>query len=49
MLAWLCVPLLIDLIAKMRRLQGPALNPVLGRTALAQLAFGFLLALGVVI
>ncbi len=49
MLAWLCVPLLIDLIAKTRRLQGPALNAVLGRTALAQLAFGFLLALGVVI
>jgi 1,4-dihydroxy-2-naphthoate octaprenyltransferase len=49
MLAWLCVPLLVDLIVKMRRLQGTALNPVLGRTALAQLAFGFLLALGVAI
>ncbi len=49
MLAWLCAPLLIDLVVKMRRLQGTALNAVLGRTALAQLAFGFLLALGVAI
>ena len=49
MLAWLCAPLLVDLIVKMRRLQGTALNAVLGRTALAQFAFGFLLALGVAI
>ena len=26
MLAWLCAPLLVDLIVKMRRLQGPALE-----------------------
>jgi 1,4-dihydroxy-2-naphthoate octaprenyltransferase len=47
LLAWLCAPLLVDLVVKMRRLQGPALNAVLGRTAMAQLVFGFLFALGV--
>ena len=34
------LPLLVDLIVEMRRLQGPALNAVLGRTAIAQLVFG---------
>jgi 1,4-dihydroxy-2-naphthoate polyprenyltransferase len=47
LLAWLCAPLLVDLVVKMRRLQGPALNTLLGRTAMAQLVFGFLFALGV--
>jgi 1,4-dihydroxy-2-naphthoate octaprenyltransferase len=37
-------PLVLSLIVRMHRRQGPALNPVLGQTALAQLAFGLLLA-----
>jgi 1,4-dihydroxy-2-naphthoate octaprenyltransferase len=37
-------PLVLSLILRMRRRQGPALNPVLGQTALSQLAFGLLLA-----
>jgi 1,4-dihydroxy-2-naphthoate octaprenyltransferase len=37
-------PLVLSLIVRMRRRQGPALNPVLGQTALSQLAFGLLLA-----
>jgi 1,4-dihydroxy-2-naphthoate octaprenyltransferase len=37
-------PLVLSLIVRMRRRQGPALNPVLGQTALSQLAFALLLA-----
>jgi 1,4-dihydroxy-2-naphthoate octaprenyltransferase len=40
----LMAPLVASLIVRMRRRQGPALNPVLGQTALSQLAFGLLLA-----
>jgi 1,4-dihydroxy-2-naphthoate octaprenyltransferase len=50
--AWLaCIsaPLLVEAVVAMRRLEGPALNPVLGRTALAELAFGVLLSIGLLL
>lgn len=49
MLAWLVLPLLISLTVRMRRLSDSALNPVLGQTALAQLVFGALLTLGLLL
>lgn len=48
-LAWLALPLLVYVAVRMRRLTGPGLNPVLGQTALAQLVFGALLALGLLL
>jgi 1,4-dihydroxy-2-naphthoate octaprenyltransferase len=50
--AWLgllAAPLAVSVVAQMRRVQGPALNPVLGRTALAELAFGLLISAGLLI
>jgi 1,4-dihydroxy-2-naphthoate octaprenyltransferase len=48
-LACLVAPLLLQSIAAMRRLYGPDLNAVLGRTALAQLLYGTLLSIGVLL
>ena len=48
-LAWVCAPWLISLVWRMRRASGAALNPVLGQTALAQAAFGLLLAAGMLL
>ena len=48
-LACLAAPLLLQSIGAMRRLYGPDLNAVLGRTALAQLLYGALLSIGVLI
>ena len=48
-LAWVCAPLLISLVWRMGRASGAALNPVLGQTALAQAAFGLLLAAGMLL
>ena len=48
-LALLTAPLLLQSIAAMRRLYGSDLNVVLGRTALAQLLYGALLSIGVLI
>lgn len=48
-LALLAAPLLARPVQAIRRLNGPALNAVLGQTALAQLAFGALLSIGVLI
>ena len=48
-LAWLALPLLITVVVRMRRLSATALNPVLGQTALAQLVFGVLLTLGLLL
>jgi len=48
-LSWLVLPLLISLVVRMRRLRGPALNPVLGQTAMAQLLFGLLLTIGLLL
>jgi 1,4-dihydroxy-2-naphthoate octaprenyltransferase len=42
--AILAAPLLVVLVLRMWRARGPALNPVLGQTALAQTVFGLLLA-----
>jgi 1,4-dihydroxy-2-naphthoate octaprenyltransferase len=50
--AWLCLlaaPLIFKAVAAMRRLQGPALNAVLAQTAMAQLVYGALLSIGVLI
>jgi 1,4-dihydroxy-2-naphthoate octaprenyltransferase len=49
LLAWLALPLLLKVVADMRRQQGPALNAVLGRTAMAQLAYALLLSIGTVL
>jgi len=46
LLALLALPLSLIAIRGMRSKQGIALNPVLGQTALAQLVFGALLAIG---
>jgi 1,4-dihydroxy-2-naphthoate polyprenyltransferase len=48
-LSWLMLPLLISLVVRMRRHAGAELNPVLGHTALAQLAFGALLTVGLLV
>ena len=48
-LSWLVLPLLISIVARMRRLTGRALNPVLGQTAMAQLLFGVLLTVGLLL
>jgi 1,4-dihydroxy-2-naphthoate polyprenyltransferase len=48
-LSWLALPLLVYVALRMRRLTGTALNPVLGQTALAQLVFGALLVLGLML
>ena len=48
-LACLVAPLLVTTIVAMRRHDGTALNPVLGRTALAQFAYGVLLSIGVLL
>ena len=48
-LACLTAPLLLQSVSAMRRLAGADLNPVLGRTALAQLLYGALLSIGVLI
>ena len=48
-LACLAAPLLLQSIHAMRRLYGPDLNAVLGRTALAQLLYGVLLSIGVLL
>lgn len=48
-LVWLVLPLLASLVVRMRRSSGPALNPVLGQTALAQLAYATLFAIGVLL
>jgi len=48
-LAWVSAPLLISLVWRMGRASGAALNPVLGQTALAQAAFGLLLAAGMLL
>ena len=48
-LACLAAPLLLQSIAAMRRMYGPDLNAVLGRTALAQLLYGALLSIGVLL
>jgi 1,4-dihydroxy-2-naphthoate octaprenyltransferase len=48
-LVWLVVPLLASLVVRMRRSSGPALNPVLGQTAIAQLAYATLLSFGVLL
>lgn len=47
LLACLSAPLLLKAVRAMRRLSGPALNQVLGLTALSQLVFGVLLSVGV--
>jgi 1,4-dihydroxy-2-naphthoate octaprenyltransferase len=49
MLAWVSAPLMISLIRRMRQAQGAALNPVLGQTALAQVAYGLLLSIGLLL
>ena len=49
LLALLALPLALIAIRNMRSKQGVALNPVLGQTALAQLAFGTLLAIGMLL
>ncbi len=48
-LGLLAAPLAVSVVAQMRRTQGPALNPVLGRTALAELAFGLLISAGLLL
>jgi 1,4-dihydroxy-2-naphthoate octaprenyltransferase len=48
-LSWLVLPLLLGVVARMRRRVGPALNPVLGQAAMAQFAFGALVTLGLVL
>ncbi|HEX5649954.1 MAG TPA: 1,4-dihydroxy-2-naphthoate polyprenyltransferase [Steroidobacteraceae bacterium] len=48
-LACLAAPLLLQSVAAMRRMYGPDLNAVLGRTALAQLLYGALLSIGVLL
>ncbi len=48
-LAFLALPVSLYLVVAMRRRQGAALNAVLGRTGLAQLAFGALLAIGLLL
>lgn len=48
-LAWLAAPLLVAAVVQMRRATGFGLNPVLGRTALAQFALGLLLSAGLVL
>ena len=48
-LSWLVLPLLLGVVARMRRLVGPALNPVLGQAAMAQFAFGALVTVGLVL
>jgi 1,4-dihydroxy-2-naphthoate polyprenyltransferase len=48
-LACLALPLALAVVRDMRRLEGPALNPVLARAALAQFAFGVLLSAGVLL
>ncbi len=48
-LAFLALPLALAVARDMRRLAGPALNPVLARTALTQLAFGLLLSTGLLL
>lgn len=48
-LAWLSAPLLFRAVVAMRRFEGPALNPVLGQTAVAQLVFGVLLSIGLLL
>lgn len=46
LLAWLALPLVGLLLRDLGRGRGAALNPVLARTALAQLMFGLLLSVG---
>ncbi|MCU0975496.1 MAG: 1,4-dihydroxy-2-naphthoate polyprenyltransferase [Steroidobacteraceae bacterium] len=48
-LAFVALPLALAVLRDMHRLAGPALNPVLARTALTQLAFGVLLSVGVLL
>jgi 1,4-dihydroxy-2-naphthoate octaprenyltransferase len=48
-LSWLALPLLVSTVVRMRRLTGRALNPVLGQTAMAQLVFGALLTVGLLL
>jgi 1,4-dihydroxy-2-naphthoate octaprenyltransferase len=48
-LACLAAPLLLQSVAAMRRLAGADLNAVLARTAFAQLLYGALLSIGVLI
>jgi 1,4-dihydroxy-2-naphthoate polyprenyltransferase len=48
-LACLAAPLLVQSVTAMRRLYGADLNAVLGRTALAQLLYGTLLSIGVLL
>lgn len=48
-LACLALPIFIYVAVRMRQLTGPALNPVLGQTAMAQLVFGALLVLGLLL
>ena len=49
LLAWLALPLVLATIVRMRRLGGPQLNPVLGQAALAQVVFGALLTVGLLL
>lgn len=46
-LAWLAAPPLLASVVAMRRFHGPELNPVLARTAQAQVVYGALLSIGV--
>lgn len=48
-LAFLALPLALAAVRDLRRLTGPALNPVLARTALTQFAFGALLSIGLLL
>jgi 1,4-dihydroxy-2-naphthoate octaprenyltransferase len=48
-LSWLVLPLLVSIVVRMRRLTGRALNPVLGQTAMAQLVFGALITIGLLL
>jgi 1,4-dihydroxy-2-naphthoate octaprenyltransferase len=48
-LGWLAAPPLIKSAIAMRKLHGPELNPVLGHTAQAQVVYGVLLSIGVLL
>jgi 1,4-dihydroxy-2-naphthoate octaprenyltransferase len=47
LLGWLAAPPLVKSVIEMRKFQGTQLNPVLGRTAQAQVVYGVLLSIGV--
>ena len=49
LLPWLTLPLAVRLVGAVRRERGRALNPLLARTAALLLAYGLLLALGLVL